>query len=172
MGDLSRNFSRSEFVCPCGCGFGLHAKEINLNLVRVLQQLRSYFYQPVHINSGCRCLAYNRSLRGSKGRRLSKDTSQHILGKAADFWIGETQTDITNRDYVVPCAMAVFWMGTRDRDYSDPRTIAYHASRLLNSDYYSCNHDSKKHGGIGVYRTFVHLDVRDGCARWGLKWKS
>jgi zinc D-Ala-D-Ala carboxypeptidase len=46
----------------------------------VLQPVRDYFDVPVRISSGFRCLELNSWLR-------SKDTSQHILGQAADFEI-------------------------------------------------------------------------------------
>ena len=44
----------------------------------VLQPLRDKFGCPVAINSGFRCLELNRKLG-------SKDTSQHVLGQAADI---------------------------------------------------------------------------------------
>lgn len=44
----------------------------------VLQPLRDTFGCPVAINSGFRCLELNRKLG-------SKDTSQHVLGQAADI---------------------------------------------------------------------------------------
>ena len=35
------------------------------------------------------------------------------------------------------------------------------------------NVEAFAHGGIGLYKNFVHLDVREsGPARWGLKWKE
>lgn len=44
----------------------------------VLQPLRDVFGCPVTVNSGFRCLELNRKLG-------SKDTSQHVLGQAADI---------------------------------------------------------------------------------------
>ena len=37
MGDMTRNFSASEFLCECGCGFGLTDRR----LAEVLQRLRA-----------------------------------------------------------------------------------------------------------------------------------
>jgi uncharacterized protein YcbK (DUF882 family) len=71
---LSTNFWSHEFECKCGCGFD----EINQDLVNLLQLVRDHFGKTVHVNSGCRCIPYNRSIG-------SKDTSQHPKGTAADI---------------------------------------------------------------------------------------
>lgn len=73
MGDISRNFSRSEFECGCGCGFD----DVDVRLVKVLQDMRDELGCPVHITSGCRCEEYNREVGGAS-------KSQHLLGTAAD----------------------------------------------------------------------------------------
>lgn len=73
MGDLTRNFSNSEFSCKCGCGFD----DISLELVAVLQAIRD-ITGPLKINSGCRCEAYNKSIGG-------KELSAHPDGDAADL---------------------------------------------------------------------------------------
>lgn len=47
-------------------------------------------------------------------------------------------------------------------DYHTPKEIAQAASAIK----------AFRKGGIGVYKTFVHVDVRsNGPARWGLKWR-
>jgi len=122
MGDLTKNFSRWEFACNCGCGFD----RIDMELVENLQSIRDQFTMPIHVSSGCRCAEYNNSIG-------SKPTSQHVLGKAADIWIADVR----------------------------PIYIARRAVKL------ACF----KYGGIGVYDTFVHLDVRGKTARWGRKWR-
>ena len=70
------NFTREEFICPCGCGFD----EIDPLLVSTLQRLRDEVQLPVVVNSGCRCRSHNAAVKGSK-------TSQHLKGKAADIRI-------------------------------------------------------------------------------------
>lgn len=77
MGDLSKNFSRSEFACRCGCGFGTNVGDIDLGLVRALQTLRDMLNVPLKIRSGCRCASWNRAVGGVRN-------SQHLYGKAAD----------------------------------------------------------------------------------------
>lgn len=74
MGDLSKNFSRHEFACNCGCGYDTVDKE----LVDILQDVRDHFGAAVTVTSGCRCEAYNAKVGGSPG-------SQHRLGRAADI---------------------------------------------------------------------------------------
>ena len=74
MGRISQHFARSEFACNCGCGFDV----IDYDLLTTLERIRRLFRAQIKINSGARCLKYNRSIG-------SKDTSQHVLGKAADI---------------------------------------------------------------------------------------
>lgn len=74
MGDLSKNFSRSEFACKCGCGFDT----VDAALLDLVQQVADEFCEPVIITSGCRCKAHNKKVGGSP-------KSQHLLGRAADI---------------------------------------------------------------------------------------
>ena len=71
-------FKRSEFACHCGCGFGLADGEVSDKLLKVLDQLRTHFMQPITVTSGCRCVDHNDSVGG-------KANSQHLYGKAADI---------------------------------------------------------------------------------------
>jgi len=75
MGDLSKNFSRSEFACRC-CG----RAEVNPHLVDALQELRDLAGAPIRVNSGYRCPEHNQAVGGAK-------RSQHLLGNAADIVI-------------------------------------------------------------------------------------
>lgn len=71
MGDLSENFSRSEFLCRCG------AEGIDLTLVEVLQKVRDEV-GPMRINSAFRCPPCNNEVGGS-------ESSSHLVGKAVDL---------------------------------------------------------------------------------------
>jgi zinc D-Ala-D-Ala carboxypeptidase len=73
MGDLSKNFNRSEFACKC-CG----VVRIRPSVVEGVQQIRDLAGVPVHINSGYRCIPHNKAEGGAK-------RSQHLLGAAADI---------------------------------------------------------------------------------------
>lgn len=82
MGDLSKNFSRWEFACPCGCGFNT----ADVKLVEILQWLADELLLAVNISEsggGCRCLEYNRSIGSS-------DNSQHPKARAADIVLNAT----------------------------------------------------------------------------------
>ena len=83
MGDLSKNFSKSEFECKCGCGMG----NIDPELINVLQDLRDWWRAPITINSGCRCYEYNEKvqLRSNPDYIPGSSRSQHMLGTAADI---------------------------------------------------------------------------------------
>lgn len=76
MGDLTRNFSRWEFACFCGCGFDT----VDYELVVALQELRDYYNQEVDITpkGGCRCPRLNNLAGGA-------ENSLHLYGRAADF---------------------------------------------------------------------------------------
>lgn len=77
MGDLSANFSRSEFACKCGCGFNT----VDSELVEVLQIVSDHYSAPVRINSGARCQTHNEAVGGSA-------KSQHVMCRAADIQVG------------------------------------------------------------------------------------
>lgn len=79
MGDLSKNFSRYEFECPC-CGGG--KGEISLKLVKVLQAIRDDADRPVSIISGYRCTKHNSSPKVGGAAK-----SAHLGGYAADIYV-------------------------------------------------------------------------------------
>jgi len=74
VGDLSKNFSRSEFACP-HCG----EVEIDPLLVATLQRIRDKA-GPVVVTSGYRCPVHNEAVGGV-------NNSQHIYGRAADIYV-------------------------------------------------------------------------------------
>jgi len=76
MGDLTENFSKEEFRCPC-CGIA----DVEMGLVTQLQVLRNQLSLPIKILSGFRCAKHNQAIG-------SKPTSQHVQGKAADITVG------------------------------------------------------------------------------------
>lgn len=78
MGDLTENFSRKEFACKCGCGYGMREGDVDPELLILLQFIRDAWNKPLHISSGCRCITHNRVIGGSLA-------SKHLLGKAVDL---------------------------------------------------------------------------------------
>jgi len=122
MGDLSKNFSRSEFACKgttC-CG---HSAPVHPELISALQALRNQLNLPLSITSGFRCNRHNESVDGAA-------RSFHTLGMAADVACpdGLTAEDLARAAETIPAF---------------------------------------QQGGIGIYPSWVHLDVRTtGKARW------
>jgi len=82
---LSENFSLEELNKH---RFDVPDKVLdNLKMLAVqLEIIRAHFNAPVIINSGYRNLEYNRNIG-------SKDTSQHVLGTAADIVIKDVSPD-------------------------------------------------------------------------------
>ena len=70
---ISKHFSRYEFTCKCGCGFGC----CDIELFGILERIREAF-GPVFILSGCRCVNHNARVGGATN-------SLHVMGMAADF---------------------------------------------------------------------------------------
>ena len=122
MGDLSKNFSRSEFACKgtnC-CG---HSAPVQPELISALQALRNQLNLPLSITSGFRCNRHNESVGGAA-------RSFHTLGMAADVACPEEMT---------------------------AEDLAQAAETIA----------AFQQGGIGIYPSWVHLDVRTtGKARW------
>ena len=121
MGDLSKNFDRSEFACQgkdCCC----HSAPIHPDLVAGLQLMRIMSGVPLSVTSGFRCVKHNSSIGGT-------ENSLHTFGMAAD----------------VKC---------------DVLTIEQLAEYAKNIGVF-------RYGGIGLYCSWIHIDVRQtGKARW------
>jgi zinc D-Ala-D-Ala carboxypeptidase len=72
MGDLTDNFSRGEFKCPC-----CDVSDINVGFVLRLQLARQRIGKGMSINSGYRCKSRNEAVGGV-------ESSAHRKGLAAD----------------------------------------------------------------------------------------
>lgn len=89
MGNLSKNLSRHEIACQCGCGYDT----IDTETALIFQDCCDHFARTLNIqivaiiHSGARCLQHNRTVG-------SKDTSWHVDARAIDFHIeGVTPAD-------------------------------------------------------------------------------
>lgn len=85
MGGLSKNISRREVACPCGCGLNT----IDTETVKVVQDVCDHFAAELDtdrvtlgINSAARCFEYNRT-----DHIGSNDASQHPRCRALDIRI-------------------------------------------------------------------------------------
>lgn len=59
----------------------------------VLDPLRKWYGKPITVNSGFRCPALNKAVKGS-------NTSQHMTGQAADIDTGDRQQNKLLFDYI------------------------------------------------------------------------
>lgn len=74
--DNVKYFRKEEFTCKCGCKMN----NIDLRLIKILDEIREHFGQACIVTSGCRCSKHNKEVGGVQG-------SRHVLGKAADIYI-------------------------------------------------------------------------------------
>ena len=75
MGDMSKDFDRAEFACPC-CG----ADDIDPTVVKYCQLIRDRIGKPVCVSSGVRCRSHNQAVGGVTH-------SSHLKGLAADIYV-------------------------------------------------------------------------------------
>lgn len=73
---LTKNFTRKEFQCPCGCA----RQSVDTELAEKLQTIRDKVGRELKVTSGYRCLTHNasKSVGGSP-------SSKHCYGMAADW---------------------------------------------------------------------------------------
>ena len=116
------------------CNDGSDPVMIDEELVVVLQCIREHFGKPLHITSGYRTGSYNArpDVNGSK-------TSQHLLGRAADFWV-EGVTIAAVADYAEKLLPERGGIGRYPKDKAHPK---------------------RKTG-------WVHVDTRPKKSRWTL----
>jgi uncharacterized protein YcbK (DUF882 family) len=84
---LTKNFSKSEFECKCGCEMPQDVLD-NIKIVaEQLQIVQNRLGKEIKINSAYRCPKHNKSIGGVykivNGKRI--ETSEHVLGKASDI---------------------------------------------------------------------------------------
>ena len=123
---LSRSFRVREFACRDGSD----PLFVDSALVQLLQSIRDHFGAPVVITSGYRTAAHNAAVGGSK-------SSQHVLGKAADFWVEDTPV-ATVAAYAETLLPSRGGIGRYPKDAAHP----------------------KRSTG------WVHIDTRAGKSRW------
>lgn len=87
---LSKNFSKSEFECRCGCEMPKEVLNNVQKLANQLQIIRNKVNVPITINSAYRCPKHNSIIGGAK-------SSQHLQGKASDIVIeGYSNDDVAD----------------------------------------------------------------------------
>ena len=77
--DNIRYFTREEFACKCAGKYcDGYPVEIDMNMVKIADQIREKIGKPITVNSGLRCKTHNASVGGVSN-------SQHLYGTAADL---------------------------------------------------------------------------------------
>lgn len=76
--DEIKYFKKQEFACKCGKYCDGYPAEIDMNMVKIADEIRSRIGKPIHINSGLRCKTHNANVGGVSN-------SHHLLGNAADL---------------------------------------------------------------------------------------
>ena len=133
MGDMTKNFSRAEFACPC-CG----ADNISTYVVNALQRIRDTIDKPLVITSGIRCMAHNAKIGGVKGSAhvpADLHDGEGLVGHAVDIKC----VDAVTRYKLLKVATKFFvriGIGASfihlDNDTAKPQTVAW--------DYYDKSH--------------------------------
>jgi len=89
MGDLTKNISRQELACKCGCGL----QSMDWETIEIVQECCNHFATTnnidrvrLDIHSAARCYKYNRK-PADEGGPGSNDRSQHPKCCAIDFHI-------------------------------------------------------------------------------------
>lgn len=77
MGDLTKNFSRHEFKCRCGCG-KIGGSPKFMQGVKMLQKIRDKLGVPLVVCSAYRCPKHNKAVGGAA-------KSRHTFGDAFDI---------------------------------------------------------------------------------------
>ncbi len=80
MGDLTANFSKSEFDCNDGSAMPMDVLVNVQEQAENLQVIRDFVDRSITVNSGYRSPTYNKKIGGAKN-------SQHLLGNASDIKI-------------------------------------------------------------------------------------
>ena len=138
MGDLTRNLSRSEFACECGCGFDT----VDIELADVIQDSADHFASKdecnirIKISGPNRCISHNEDVQRKYNPNYIafSSTSQHIHARAADYKLFNRYTG----------------------EQIDPDRVADYINRKYHDRF-----------GIGMYSNRTHIDTRTkGPARW------
>ncbi len=77
---MTKNFTREELSCKCGCGYMIY-DHVSLTM---LQWIRDEYKKPMPVLSGCRCKAHN-------AKFSSNPQSDHVNGFGIDIIVNNSQ---------------------------------------------------------------------------------
>ena len=146
---LTKNFSRSEFQCPCGCG----QQFVDPELAGKLQLIRDKLGKKIKITSGYRCITHNASkaVGGSPN-------SKHRYGMAADW---RTENRSINPVALGILAQAVGFGGIGI--YWHSRGAFVHADTRGTKATWLCTTPGKYPST--TYNAFILPAIRRGCTK-------
>ena len=142
---LTKNFSRYEFDCPCGCG----TQMVDPELAEKLQRIRDVVGKKIKITSGYRCLKRNQDAGGGTN-------SRHRYGMAADWRMKDRSLNPVALGILAVEAgfggVGIYWYGNYAFVHADTRNAK--ATWLC---------DAKLHYPSTTYLKFILPTIRRGC---------
>lgn len=142
---LTKNFSRYEFDCPCGCG----TQMVDPELAEKLQRIRDVVGKKIKITSGYRCLKRNQDAGGGTN-------SRHRYGMAADWRLEDRSLNPVALGILAVEAgfggVGIYWYGNYAFVHADTRNAK--ATWLC---------DAKLHYPSTTYMKFILPTIRRGC---------
>ena len=142
---VTKNFSRYEFDCPCGCG----TQMVDPELAEKLQRIRDVVGKKIKITSGYRCLKRNQDAGGGTN-------SRHRYGMAADWRLEDRSLNPVALGILAVEAgfggVGIYWYGNYALVHADTRNAK--APWLC---------DAKLHYPSTTYLKFILPTIRRGC---------
>lgn len=142
---MTKNFSRYEFDCPCGCG----TQMVDPELAEKLQRIRDVVGKKIKITSGYRCLKRNQDAGGGTN-------SRHRYGMAADWRLEDRSLNPVALGILAVEAgfggVGIYWYGNYAFVHADTRNAK--ATWLC---------DAKLHYPSTTYLKFILPTIRRGC---------
>lgn len=141
---LTKNFSRYEFDCPCGCG----TQMVDPELAEKLQRIRDVVGKKIKITSGYRCLKRNQDAGGGTN-------SRHRYGMAADWRLVDRSINPVALGIIAAQyfkAVGIYWY--------DGCAIVHTDTRDAKATWLC---DAPKHYPSTTYLKFILPTIRRGC---------
>lgn len=70
MGDIAKNFNRSEFLCHCSiCAEKPSRPSTKIEVINALQAVRDIYGKPIRVTRGVSCAAHNVAVGGARDSR-------------------------------------------------------------------------------------------------------
>ena len=138
---LSKNFTRKDFKCPCGCS----RQMVDSELVEKLQAIRDKLGKAIKVTSGYRCLSHNAAVGGSPG-------SKHRYGMAADWRLVDRSINPVALGIIATQyfkAVGIYWY--------DGCAIVHTDTRDTKATWLC---DAPKHYPSTTYNTFILPTIR------------